>query len=256
MATTFRVSKPGYNALTDTDPNNFAIYADADDVLIKELARGSGTLALGSSVTINHNLGYIPTFFVWGQTAAGQYRLVNAQSPVGGGWKSYVTTTTLVITNSFSSSFTGYRYYIFYDDMSGGGTPSITDSSSVLKITRSGYNALTDTNPNHYIFHSDLNTFKILVEGLLTAQTVTTDPTVFTVAHGKSYTPAVHAFAKFPDGYVAQAGSKERANTTMPVNRYWYVETDATNIRFVFFKGAGTNYTVNIKYYIFETPAS
>lgn len=251
-----RVSLPGYNALTETNLDRFALYADADNILIKEKARGSGTISLTSSQTITHNLGYVPAFFVLAEVASGTYRMVNAQNPIGGGWSAYSTTTDLVITNNYSATYTGYRYYIFYDRMGTSGSTTITESDFVSKVSISGANALTSTNPNDYIFHSDLNTFKILAEGNLTTQTVDADPKTFTVAHGRSSTPAVTAFAKFPDGYVCQAGSKERADNVKPIERYWFLEVDATNVRFIFYKGTTANYNVNIKYFVFEGPGT
>lgn len=256
MTVTIRVSKPGFNALTETNLDNYALYADNDSVLIKEKSRGSGSLSFNASATINHALGYIPAFIVWGEISSGVWRMVNAQSPNGGGWKAYATTTDLVITNGHSGTYNKYRYYIFYDDMSTAGSPSITESDTVFKVSKQGVNALSSTNPNDYIFHSDLNTFKILSAGNLSSQTVNAEPTTFTVAHGQSFTPAVYGFAKFPDGYVCQAGSKERADNTRPIERYWRLEVDATNIRFIFYKGSTANYNVDIKYYVFESPAT
>lgn len=256
MAQTLRISLETFNALTETDLDNFALYADADNVLIKEHSRGSGTLSLGSSATINHNLGYIPSYMVWGEISSGVYRLVNAQSPVGGGWKAYSTTTDLIITNSHSATFTGYRYYIFYDDMTVSGSPTITESDFVFKMSKDGVDAMTSVNPNDYIFHSDLNTFKILAEGNILAETVSGSPTTITLNHNMGEILTVYGFAKFEDGYVCQAGSKERADNTKPVERYWRIESDANNIRFLFYKGGTADYDVDIKYYIFETPAT
>lgn len=129
-----------------------------------------------------------------------------------------------------------------------------TPGGVILAASKAGVNVLTAGNPNDFIFHSDYNTFKIIATGTALAQTVNTDPRVFTIAHGLSYTPSVYGFAKFPDGYVAGPNEKERANTSLPVNRYWNIEADATNIYFRFYKGAGSNYDVDVRYYIFETP--
>ena len=63
----------------------------------------------------------------------------------------------------------------------------------------------------------------------------------------------MYAFIKFPDGYVATPNEKERADAT-PVDRYWLVEVDDTNIYFMCYKGGSVNYNVDIKYYLFETP--
>lgn len=115
MTQTIRVSLPTYNCLTDTNPDHYALYADSDWPLIKEKARGTGSIALYDTETIAHNLGYIPFYLVYCEIASGEYQIANAFDPVGSGWRSYADTTNLYITNFYSSTYTDYRYYIFYD---------------------------------------------------------------------------------------------------------------------------------------------
>ncbi len=117
MGQTIRVSLSGFNALTDNDPRHFSLFADTDNVLIKEFARGSGTVAFNNQVTITHNLGYIPFYLVFGQVDTGKYRVTNWYSLFSGVWRTYATSTTLIIRNQFNASFTGYKYYIFYDQI-------------------------------------------------------------------------------------------------------------------------------------------
>jgi len=129
-----------------------------------------------------------------------------------------------------------------------------------IVITKAGYNALTESDKNNYIFHSDYNTLKIISEGVITAQTVTANPTTFTLEHGRSYIPAVMAFIKYPDGYVAlpRGIPRDTTDTYLGVanSRYWKVEMDATYIYFICYKGTTANYNVDIKYYIFEAPGN
>ena len=123
----------------------------------------------------------------------------------------------------------------------------------VLKVSKAGKNVLTASDPNDFIFNSELNTFKIIAEGNYFSQTVNADPKVFTIAHGRSSTPAVYAFTEFPDG-----------KTTLPnevdynfAGKWWLLSVDATNIRLTFYKDdGGANYDVDIKYYIFESPGT
>jgi len=123
--------------------------------------------------------------------------------------------------------------------------------TQILAVSKSGQDVLTATDPNNFIFHSSYNTFKILAEGTLTAQTVNADPKTFTVAHGQGELVAVYAFAKYPDGYVAMPREIPRSGERA---RYFELDIDATNISFVFYQGASGNYNVDIKYYVFETP--
>lgn len=126
--------------------------------------------------------------------------------------------------------------------------------SRKIIVSKQGINAGTATSPNDFIFHSDYNTFKIVSSGTISSS-VTSDPTTITVAHGQSKIPAVYAFAKYPDGFVTMPNSYERAGTTPDIaDRRWYVEADATNVNFVFYKGGGANYSPIVNYYIFESP--
>jgi len=116
MSITMRVSRPTFNALTDINIYNYSIYADSDNVLIKEHSRGSGDLA--APVTITHSLGYIPFFLLYSEVSAGRYRVNSFYDVSGGGWRVNANTTTIEIDNpTFDANTDGYRYYIFYDQL-------------------------------------------------------------------------------------------------------------------------------------------
>lgn len=114
MAYTIRVSLAGYNALTDSTISHYSLYADSDNVLIKEHSRGSSDVA--SNPTITHNVGAIPLYFVMGKRNAGEWRVANSYDPLGDEWIIYTTTSTLYF-NEAGSSYDDYKYYIFYDEM-------------------------------------------------------------------------------------------------------------------------------------------
>lgn len=117
MSQTIRVSLPGYNALTDTNPDHFALYADEDWVLIKELIRGSVSADSGG-VIIVVPLAYIPTILIYYQDSGvwrsltGQYkdRDTEADLPyaiiVEGGIGFYGN----------SGTPTNFKYFICYDN--------------------------------------------------------------------------------------------------------------------------------------------
>lgn len=123
-----------------------------------------------------------------------------------------------------------------------------------FRITKAGYNALTETDPNKYIFHSAYNTFKILKEA--------TDSISYTTngAYNKNHNlslsnPAAFlVFMKFPDGYTAMLngtfGGVSRNRTFSAL-----VGITTTQLKFIIF-GDGASHTINYKYYIFETPLS
>ena len=111
--------------------------------------------------------------------------------------------------------------------------------------------------PNDYIIKSNLNTFKILAEGTLLNQTVNSNPTTFSVAHGLPFTPNFYAYCLFPDGKVALAGPlsfiADRDTRILFIGPSFTPEVDDTNLYFKLTKPAG-NYDVDISYKIFEVP--
>lgn len=109
-----RVSLPGVNALTATDPDSYPLYSDEDWVLIKEQARGVGTVGYGDTAEITHSLGYIPFYMAFCETDTDTYQLSFSYN-IYGGWRTYSDTTKLYINNSSGTAVSNYRYYIFYD---------------------------------------------------------------------------------------------------------------------------------------------
>lgn len=124
--------------------------------------------------------------------------------------------------------------------------------SVTMDITKQGYDALTETNPNNFMFKAGLNTFKIVLEGKATAQTVNANPKTFVLAHNLGYTPSFYAFAKFPDGKTALPEQNPHSLSVNDGGR-WFATVDGTNAYFTFYK-FGSNYNVDIKYYFFENP--
>jgi hypothetical protein len=270
MTWTTRISLPGYDALTDTNLDHFALYADQNNVLIKELVRGSiGILGNGSGLTVGiaHNLGYVPFFLCFvldTQATAPSISATNnkwkllAHNTAGASVPPYTAladSTYLYITNYLAgeAGTISFKYFIFYDVFVSGSTPSFTNTGEQISISQSGHNVLTDTNPNDYIFHSNLNTFKILKEA--NANISYTTDGVYTVAHGASISnPSSYlVFMKFPDGKTAVLPGK---GVIYSYDSNWFVTDayiDTTNIG-MYIQGTNMATTLPIKFYVFETP--
>jgi hypothetical protein len=269
-----KVSLPGYDALDDTDKDHFALWVDSDDVndsvLIKEHSRGGFSLVPSFSTphTINHNLGYIPMFLIYANyqnrlglvgVPSNKWVLVPHLQITGSVQPFYVTADTSNIyvwnyDNVPDGVATDFKYYVFYDNVAGSSAQSISESDYVFKVSKTGVDAEVSTNPNDYIFHSDLNTFKILKEGV--GNITYTGDGLYTVAHGlSSYTPTSSLmFIQFPDGYSAMlpglgiAYSRDGEFNA----RMGYI--DSTNIAFYLYRVSGSATALKVKYYIFETP--
>jgi len=119
MAQSMRVSLPGYNALTDTDPDHYALYADEDWVLIKEKTRGTGTLDYTASDTIAHGLGYIPMVFLWGEDSDGNLILQGLTNALEASneWLVEIDDTNITVSQLVGVDDRDYKYYIFYDKL-------------------------------------------------------------------------------------------------------------------------------------------
>lgn len=272
MGKGIKVSLPGYDAETDTNLDHFALWVDSDDdddsVLIKEYDRGSAVIDVDYTdpYEITHGLGYIPFFlvYVYDESVyyggiANKWKLCpNISSSMSASpFYVFADTSKIYIYNLDGDEGTHsntFKWYIFYDNQVGSSSKTITESSAVLKVSKTGKNALTSTDPNDYIFHSDLNTFKIIKEGTTTVEY--TSNKYYTFSHGASLDdPASFlCFAKFPDGtteLIAGRGETWSINYAFVI-RDLYIDT--SNIGFYLQRLSGSNTDIDIKYYIFETP--
>ena len=117
MAQTMRVSLPTYNALTEANIYRYSMYADSNNILIKEKARGSITdVDDTEEVTVTHSLGYYPHFFAYGQMASGRYRVINGFNFISFAWMAWTTSSVLSIQNRTGNNDLVTKYYIFYDN--------------------------------------------------------------------------------------------------------------------------------------------
>lgn len=118
MPHTIRVSLPGYNALTDTDPNHYALIADDVDgdenILIKEKMRGIENVNNGATDTINHGLGYPPFVLAYARVTGIDVYLYG--SSIYNTEYMYTDSTNVYFHNSGGSAI-DFRYYIFYDNV-------------------------------------------------------------------------------------------------------------------------------------------
>ena len=120
-----------------------------------------------------------------------------------------------------------------------------------IAVTKSGFDVLTETNPNNFIFNSDYNTFKIISEGTMLNQYVSSDLDTFTYVHNLGYIPGVFAFVSF-SGKASLPEETEYGN----LDRWWYPIITSTKVDFVFRCNTSCGYYVNIKYYIFAEVGS
>ena len=254
MPQVVRVALPGYDALTDTNPDHFALYADEEWILIKEYARGKETMT--NSLTISHNMGYVPFTLLW--ATIGNNRILLSGGELTGTYNItyYVNDENIVITNGTGSAAV-IDYFIFYDQQGPGTQSSKPLPEHGLVVAKPGFNALESDNPNDVLFRSDLNTFKILytntVTFTLTASSTETKSTPQLVWFNKN--PAVIAFArKSGSNYVI--GPSQFTNSSWGPSsdnyKFFSVWADNNNIFFNTRNDNGSNINVTFRYYLFE----
>ena len=107
MGQTVRVSLPTYDALTDSDPRHYSLFADSDNVLLKEKVRGT----LSANGTYTHSSGYIPFYLVFGDMGGGIYQLCTGWDANSGVPKSRTT------INILKTKTKAMKYFIFYDNI-------------------------------------------------------------------------------------------------------------------------------------------
>jgi len=257
MGQTFRVSLPGYDAETDTNPDHFALYADEDWVLIKEKGRGVKTVPSGPTVLIPHNSGYVPLVLAW--ALIGGNRIFLSGGTLTGTYNitMYVTENNIGIINSTGSTAV-INYFVFYDKQGPGGNPSVPLPEQVVALTKQGYDVTTETNPNNFIFRSDLNTFKILYTDIasfsIPASTTATKAVPQKVWFNKI--PAVTAFArKKGSSYVIGPSQFTNSEFSPAADNYKFfsVWSDNNNIFFnVRNDDASNPAIITFRYYLFE----
>lgn len=260
MARGIKIALPGYNALTDTDPNHFALYVDqeVDYILIKEKEKDS--VSVTTDLTVSHGLDYVPLCFVFGEVSSGVWRKLFSHPLDTGGLWFEVDDTDLILHNTTGSP-KNFSYNIFYDDITSVAQPLDPQPLHMgFVVGKIGVNAEEATDPNDFIFHSDYNTFKIIEEATVQLTlAASTNNQSFSVAHNQPFIPVASAFAKevgvdqvfLPnsgnvDVWVASSGYEF---TGILFN---YFSTDATNITFNFDNPNGTPSLVDVRYFLLE----
>lgn len=115
MGWTMRVSLPGYNALTDGTIDHYSIYADTDNILIKEKQRGTVAVGFGTtSPTVTHNLGYVPLALCWVNNGGTMQFLSGNDAGAAFSQSFSIGTQNITLNNNTSGTYT-FNYFIFYD---------------------------------------------------------------------------------------------------------------------------------------------
>ena len=114
--------------------------------------------------------------------------------------------------------------------------------SKVLKIALEGYNAYTDTDPDHFSLYVDQETDYVLIKEKTRGSETIANSSTTNIAHGLSYIPFVMVFYEFSSGVWRKLLGDDEFNSN---DVYYHIDT--TNLVIANYSGS----SVNFKYYIF-----
>lgn len=134
-------------------------------------------------------------------------------------------------------------------------------TQQIIAISRPSYNVLTETDPNHFIFHSSYNTFKILLTGTVSIASSSHATVTSNVNHnlgkrtGFLLVWQVDGDAvQFHDNYVGNYGTDGSQVTTSDLDTLTGVNgTNTLTISYFSYSGIRT---AVVRYYIFEVKTS
>lgn len=263
MARGIKIALPGYPADTDTNPDHFALYVDqqVDYVLIKEKVKNVINIGNNSSQQIAHGLPYVPLVMVFAEDTSGVWRRLYSRDI--GGWGAYynIDGTNLTLNNFGTGGAKQFAYHIFLDKI----TDAAYDIPDLGKhlgfvVAKIGVNAELATDPDDFIFHSDFNTFKIIVNATKSITlAASTNNQSFTQAHNQKFIPLCHAFAKesaYDQVFLPNSGNEytwgpKAGIVTTGVN-FNYVSADITNLTFNFDNQNAATKNITIRYFVLE----
>lgn len=210
MSNQFRIAKTTKNALTATDPRDFIFHSSYNTFKIVNEGGNSPTLGISydqSFSNVAHGMSYTP-FTLGFCKFADNY--VAPPGTKGRNVQFYFTNLRVNSTNvrfgyfnatdgNYSPSF---RY--MQTEVPHAGTPSFANPGGRrLVIAKSGYNALTETNPNNIVFDSQFKTMKYALEGNVTVNIPgAANPNAYEttlVTHNLGYYPYFQCFGQDTD---------------------------------------------------------
>lgn len=128
--------------------------------------------------------------------------------------------------------------------------------TQTIKVSKSGRNVLTETDPNAFIFDSTKNTFKIIATGKATFSVDDTGGSFveYTVAHNQNYIPLVIGFLRYGSDQEVYAPNNIKVDVFDAIEMNSSICADKTNVIFRIYNDTGGTVSVKVKYYIIEVP--
>jgi hypothetical protein len=196
----FKVAKSGVNALTSKNPNDYIMHSDLNnlkilkqgtaDITLTPDAFGFGTISFAHEAIITTPYKY----FLFIKFPDGKTTFIGGAT--GGQTYSY-DGNYFIFNNRIDDTNIKFNFYIggsainisvshiIYGTATNG---SLLKGSKVIAVAKSGCNALTETNPENFNFHSLYPTLKYYTSNAWDMGTIS-DNTVKTIAHNQGHVP-------------------------------------------------------------------
>jgi hypothetical protein len=126
-----------------------------------------------------------------------------------------------------------------------------------IRISKSGYNALTESDVNNYIFHSDYNTFKIVKTGNGSFTVTGSSTEDKTITHNYGTRVGFIVFFEHPNSRITYMNSLvDDGSSTSPliVRGIPPISNSTNSITFRVSNSNANNRTLKYNYYLFEMP--
>lgn len=264
-----KVARPGIDALGSKNPNDYIMHSDLNNFKIlgqgtkTSLSIPAGGLISPTSYAHGVNIQAPVKFFCFMKFADGKTAIIGDAGTFSydeskGTIQCSADTTNLYFYNFGGSTITVDIAFIFYGT---GKNNTVDNSGQIITVASSGKNALTETNPDNYNFHSKYSTLKYYLSDNYNMGSITTT-TVATIPHNLGYVPFFVAFvndiaANIGSGFYAIApyyyGRSTIPSPTRDVAAFAYA--DSTNIYLKAYyqtNAIGTAFTFNFYYKIFK----
>jgi hypothetical protein len=198
------ITKPGINALTATDPNDFIFNSDYNTPMIIKEATDSTALGTTGSETfrnVAHSLNYTPFTLGFCKFANNRVGAPGTKASNADFWFTNLRVNATNVRFGYNN-FTGGNYTPTFKYLATeiplAGTPSITQvGGNRLIIAKPGTNALTNTNPNNLIYDSRWPTLKYFSSGNSTINVPETTPAA-TVSATYEVVLTTHSLGYYP----------------------------------------------------------
>lgn len=260
-----KVARPNKNT-SSLNPNDYIMHSDLNNFKILKQAKTTVSLTSGNnSFAHGVSLNTPYKYFCFVKFPDGKTTMVGSAQAI-----SYDDSKSLYSgidgTNIYLYASGNFTVDVTYFIIGSATDNSITNNGYVIAIPKAGKNALTETNPDNFNFHSNYSTLKYYSSGNWNMGSITVG-NIKTIAHSLGYVPFFLGFVNDPNNFNIFNGNSENVyamapyylgrstipHPTQDIGAFMYA--DATNIYLKAYyqtNAVGTAFSFNWYYKLFK----